>query len=669
MTLTEVRKRMKYLVNTLNRYNYEYYVLDQPTVADIEYDSLMRELEQLEQTYPDEVLEQTPTQKIGAFLKTDLTTITHESPMLSLANAFSYDELYEFDQRIQKVVTKYSYDVELKIDGIASSIHYQDGLLVLGATRGNGITGENITKNMLMITSLPKVLNEHVSLEVRGEVYMKKSVLKHLNEVRSQQGQTPFANPRNAAGGSLRQLDPLVTKERSLDQFVYTLVDPENYGLMTQTDVMSYLQTLGFTINPHYRHCLNMAAVIDYIEEYREKRKSLDYETDGIVIKINEFLLYDEIGYTVKVPKWAIAYKFPAEVVTTKLQNIIFTVGRTGVITPNAVLDPVYIAGTMVSRATLNNEAFILSRDIRIGDYVRVRKAGEIIPEVIDVVKERRETALQPFQMVTHCPECGELLIKEETEAEHYCKNPECGGRILEGIIHYASRNAMDIEGLGEKQIEQLYTLGYLKDISDIYLLKNYQSEILAIERYGQKKLDNLLAAIEESKHHSFDRFLFGLGIRFVGSKASKNLAKHYGNWQALQKATAAELQEIADIGDVMAHSIVNYFTNPHHTALLKKLMALGVNPQSELTVTGSLFLGMTIVLTGSLAIYTREEATKAIEDLGGKVASSVSKKTSLVIAGEKAGSKLAKAEALGVKVIDEQTLQAMIATYQIKMQ
>lgn len=659
-----IKKRMEYLANTLRQYNYEYYILDNPTVSDIEYDSLMRELEALERKYPELATNDSPTKKIGAYLQTDLGQIRHQNPMLSLANAFSYDELREFDTKIRKVVDNFTYDIELKIDGIASTAHYQNGLLSLGATRGNGNVGENITKNMLMIESLPKVLKDYVSVEVRGEVYMSKHIFNALNEERIKGGLEPFANPRNAAGGSLRQLDAFVTKERSLDQFSYTLVDPEKYNIHTQSDAMAYMKSLGFNVNPHYRHCMNIEEVIAYIEEYKTKRKTLDYETDGIVIKVNEFDLYNIIGYTVKVPKWAIAYKFPAEIVTTKLENIIFTVGRTGVITPNAILDPVYISGSMVSRATLNNEEFIVSRDIRVGDYVRVRKAGEIIPEVVDVDIKRRDENLPPFKMIDFCPECSTKLIRGGSGLEHYCPNAECGGRILEGIIHYASRVAMDIDGLGEKQIEQLYILGYLRDISDIYLLENYKDEITSIARFGDTKVGNLISAINDSKNNSLDRFIVGLGIHYVGTKIAKILIKYYKNIDALREATEIELEQIDDIGDIIAKSIVDYFNNPHNIEIIEKLKAYGVDPEAIIKINGALFSQMTIVLTGSLETLTREEATGIIESLGGKASSSVSKKTSLVVAGANAGSKLTKARELGVEVIDEKTFLDMVAPY-----
>lgn len=661
MNQIQIKERIKYLVDILNQYNYEYYILDNPTVDDVEYDSLMRELESLEKEFPNFILPNSPSKKVGAFLKTDLDEIVHKYPMLSLANAFNYDELREFDDKIKKLTPNYSYTVELKIDGIASSVHYENGLLVLGATRGNGIVGENITKNMLVIESLPKILKKHLSMEVRGEVYMRKDVFTELNEQREKTKLPLFANPRNAAGGSLRQLDSNITKTRHLDQFAYTLVNPQLYGLKTQIDTLKFLSQLGFSVNPHYRHCKDIEEVIAYLEEYKDKRQTLNYATDGVVIKVNEFELYDYIGYTVKVPKWAIAYKFPAEVVTTKLKDIIFTVGRTGIITPNAILDPVYVGGTVVSRATLNNEDFIISRDLRKGDFVRVRKAGEIIPEVIDVDMSRREKDLEPFKMPLTCPICGSFLIKADNEAEHYCKNTECGGRRVEAIIHFASRVAMDIEGLGEKQIEQLWQLGFIKDIKDIYLLKNYQNELLSLNRFGKKKIENLLNAIENSKNNTLDRFIFGLGIRHVGAKAAKNLINYYSSIDNLANATENDLIQIEDIGVIIAKSVVDYFHNEKNLQLIDELKKLGLNPKVAKVNINNILEGKTFVLTGTLPNLSREEASKMIENAGGKTSSSVSKKTTFVLAGEEAGSKLKKAQELGITIIDEDTFLKMI--------
>lgn len=662
----DIKKRMKELVNTLNQYSYEYYVLDAPTVSDIEYDSLLRELEQLEKDYPHEVLPNSPTRRVGDYLQTELEEIHHQYPMLSIANAFNFNELQEFDQRIKKEVNKVSYVCELKIDGLASTVHYDNGLLTLGATRGNGVVGENVTKNMLTIKKLPKVLKEHVSIEVRGEVFMDYATFNEINTERAQNNEPLFANPRNSAGGSLRQLDPEVTRKRRLNHFAYSIVNPASYNLHTHMDIMAYLKTLGFNVNPNYRYCDNIYKVFDYINELDLLRKDLGYPTDGIVIKVNELDLYDEIGYTVKNPKFMIAYKFPAEEVTTKLRDIVFTVGRTGMITPNAILDPVIIAQTTVSRATLNNEDFITKRDIRLGDYVVVRKAGEIIPEVVSVDLSRRESDAKPFVMITRCPSCGSPLVKNEGEAEHYCLNDNCEGRILQAIIHYCARETMDIEGLGDKQIELLYHKGYLKDISDIYRLKEYQAELIELERFGPKKVENILKAVEKSKENSLDKFIFSLGIRYVGSKIAKILSSLYQTIEDFAQAPYEDLREIEGIGEVIASSIVDYFENPVNKELLDRLHNLGVNPQGTIKSEAPthLFNGKTVVLTGKLSRFSRDEASAIIEKLGGKTSSSVSKNTDFVLAGEDAGSKLKKATELGVKVIDENMFLELIEPY-----
>lgn len=666
--ISKIKERISYLVKVLNQYGYEYYVLDNPTVSDAEYDSLMTELERLESEYPELVLDNSPTKKVGDYLKLELDEVTHEVPMQSLADVFSYDEIYQFDDRIKKILkeehvdlSRISYTCELKIDGIASSIKYNDGLLVLGATRGNGVVGENITKNVLTINSLPKIIPNHLSLEVRGEVYMKKEVFNRLNDERLKNNEQLFANPRNATGGSLRQLDANITKSRQLDQFAYVLVNPENYGISSQAEVLSYLASLGFSVNENYRKCKTIDEVIAYIEEYKEKRPNLPYDIDGIVIKFDDLNLYDTIGYTAKTPKWAIAYKFPAEIVTTKLRDIIFTVGRTGIITPNAVMDPVIVSGSTVSRATLNNADFIISRDIRVGDYVNIRKAGDIIPEVVDVDFSRRSDSSVPFKMLEYCPICHSLLVKRENEAEHYCVNDECGGRILEQIIHFASRSTMDIEGLGEKQIEQLYNYGYISNITDIYKLKDYYYDLLSLERIGTKKLDNLFASIEKSKTQTLERFIFGLGIRFVGSKASKILAKKYQTIFDLMNATYDELITLDDVGTVMATSIIDYFNNQQNVDIIYELDALGVKPVNDNSSISNLLEGKTFVLTGKLEKFTRDEASQIIESLGGKTSSSVSKKTDYVLAGSDAGSKLTKATQLGVKIITEDEFAEMV--------
>lgn len=654
------KNRIKQLVELLIKYNIEYYENDAPSVSDVEYDSLMRELESLEALYPEYVLPNSPTKKVGSLSSTKLEKIQFAVPMLSLGNAFSHDELREFNARITKDGIFPTYVCELKIDGIASSAQYTNGEYFLGATRGNGAVGENITENMRVIDDLPKKLSQDVDVEVRGEVYMRKEVLEFLNSKRIEAGEEPFKNLRNAAGGSLRQLDSNVTKNRRLDIFNYTLVNPEKYNVTSQIESLEYLQKLGFKVNPHYRHCENIEEVIAYIEEWKDKRKELDYDTDGVVIKVNDFAMQKEIGYTVKSPKWAIAYKFPAMEVETELLDIVFTVGRTGNITPNAVLSPVQIAGSTVQRATLNNEDFITERDIRIGDYVVVRKAGEIIPEIIKVNFERRKQDLKPFVMIDDCPKCHQPLVRNKNEAVHYCQNEKCPGRIVASLIYFASRPAMNIEGLGEKIVEELFELNMLGKITDIYRLKDHKETLVKLEGYGDKSVEAMLEAIEASKQNSLDRVITSLGIRFVGSKVSKILARKFTNLTELSNATYDELKAIKDIGDATAMSIVEYFGANQN--LINELIELGINPEEKKEEDANqIFAGQTIVLTGKLSIYTREEATNIIERLGGNVAGSVSKKTSMVVAGEDAGSKKAKALALGIKIINEDEFKDLI--------
>ena len=648
------KARIEYLVNLLNRYSEEYYIYDSPTVSDYEYDSLLRELENLEKEYPEYVLPNSPTRRVGDFEESKLDKIYHEVPMISLANAFSHDELREFDARVKSFGVTPEYVCELKIDGISSSSHFEKGKFTLGATRGNGEVGENITNNMLMIDSLPKKINEAIDVEVRGEVYMKKSVFDALNESRISNGEEPFKNPRNAAGGSLRQLDASITKERELDLFVYTLVNPEKYGINTQIEALEYFQKLGFVVNPHYRLCKDIEEVIDYIEEWKDKRKELNYETDGAVIKVNDFAMQKLIGNTIKSPRWAIAYKFPALEVETKLKDIIFTVGRTGCITPNAVLEPVLIAGTVVQRATLNNEDFVLSKEIRIGDTVVVRKAGEIIPEVVRVNLNKRDKNSTPFKMIEYCPICGSKLVRNENEADHYCLNEKCEGRIKANLIYFASRPAMNIEGFGERLVSDLYDLNYLHKITDFYRLKFYRKDLERIDGLGEKSVQTLLDNIEKSKSNTLPQVITSLGIRFVGGKVSKVLANNFGSFKNLMQATVEDLVAIKDIGIAIAKSVVEYFKN--NQDLIEELIAMGINPIVEIEKKDDLlFSGKTFVLTGKLESLTREEATAIIERLGGNVSSSVSKNTSYVLLGADPGSKYTKALSLGITILNEQ--------------
>lgn len=652
-------KRIEELRELLNKYNYEYYVLDRPSVPDAEYDRLMQELIALEEQYPDLKTKDSPSQRVGGEALDAFRKVEHRTPMLSLANAFNEGDLRDFDRRVrQEVGDDVAYVCELKIDGLAVSVRYEDGYFVQGATRGDGVTGEDITENLKTIRSLPLRLNEPVTLEARGEAYMPKASFERLNEQRRERGEELFANPRNAAAGSLRQLDPKIAASRHLDLFVYGLANAEELGIASHSAALDYLQRLGFKVNPERRRCANIDEVMQFVKEWHEKRPHLPYEIDGIVIKVDSFTQQERLGATTKSPRWAIAYKFPAEEVVTKLIDIELNVGRTGVVTPTAILEPVRVAGTTVQRATLHNEDFIREKDIRIGDSVIIKKAGDIIPEVVNVVPDRRTGEEVPFVMPTHCPECGSELVRLEGEVALRCINPKCPAQIREGLIHFVSRQAMNIEGLGEKVISQLFREGLIHDVADIYRLTKEQ--LIALERMGEKSATNLLNAIEASKQNSLERLLFGLGIRHVGAKAAKVLAEHFETMDRLQAATKEELMEIHEVGEKMADSIVTYFAKPEVKELLNELRAYGVNMEYKGPKTPkpgdvhSYFAGKTVVLTGKLESLSRNEAKEKIEQLGGKVTGSVSKNTDLVIAGADAGSKLAKAQQLNIEIWDE---------------
>ncbi|WP_374719044.1 NAD-dependent DNA ligase LigA [Parageobacillus toebii] len=652
-------KRIEELRELLNKYNYEYYVLDRPSVPDAEYDRLMQELIALEEQYPDLKTKDSPSQRVGGQALDAFQKVEHRTPMLSLANAFNEGDLRDFDRRVrQEVGDDVAYVCELKIDGLAVSVRYEDGYFVQGATRGDGVTGEDITENLKTIRSLPLRLNEPVTLEARGEAYMPKASFERLNEQRRNRGEELFANPRNAAAGSLRQLDPKIAASRHLDLFVYSLANAEELGIDSHSAALDYLQQLGFKTNPERRRCANIDEVIQFVNEWHEKRSHLPYEIDGIVVKVDSFEQQEQLGATAKSPRWAVAYKFPAEEVVTKLIGIELSVGRTGVVTPTAILEPVRVAGTTVQRATLHNEDFIRQKDIRIGDSVIIKKAGDIIPEVVNVVPDRRTGEEVPFVMPTHCPECASELVRLDGEVALRCINPKCPAQIREGLIHFVSRQAMNIEGLGEKVISQLFREGLIHDVADIYRLTKEQ--LIPLERMGEKSATNLLNAIEASKQNSLERLLFGLGIRHVGAKAAKVLAEHFETMDRLQTATKEELMAIHEIGEKMADSIVTYFAKPEVKELLNELRAYGVNMEYKGPKTPkpgdvhSYFAGKTVVLTGKLESLSRNEAKEKIEQLGGKVTGSVSKNTDLVIAGADAGSKLAKAQQLNIEIWDE---------------
>ena len=665
MELKEAQKRAAELHSLLNQYGYEYYVLDEPSVPDSVYDELYKELVAIEQAFPELQTEESPTQRVGGQVLDAFQKVEHNTPMLSLGNAFNEQDLRDFDRRVKQGLgtDSYSYICELKIDGLAVSLRFEDGLFVKGATRGNGTIGEDITANLRTIRSIPLRLNKPYTMEVRGEAYMPKKSFVALNEKKEEDGEEPFANPRNAAAGSLRQLDPRIAASRNLDIFLYGIGDTGETGVTSHSEGLDLLQTLGLKTNPHRKRCQTIEDVLEYIREWTEKRPSLDYDIDGIVVKVDSLSHQDELGMTAKSPRWAIAYKFPAEEVVTVLKGIELTVGRTGVITPTALLEPVRVAGTTVQRASLHNEDLIREKDIRIGDHVVVKKAGDIIPEVVKVQLDQRTGKEEEFHMPTHCPECDSELVRLEGEVALRCINPKCPAQIKEGLIHFVSRNAMNIDGLGEKVIVQLFDANLIKDVADLYQLTYEQ--LIGLERMGDKSVNKLLAAIEASKDNSLERLLFGLGIRHVGAKAARVLAEEYNEMDKLMAANAADLVAINEIGEKMADAIVTYFSQEECIQLINELKACGVNMsykgkrKAEAVESDSYFAGKTIVLTGKMEEYGRTEAKELIEALGGNVTGSVSKKTDLVIAGEDAGSKLKKAQDLGLEIWNEAQLLA----------
>ncbi|MDM5356853.1 NAD-dependent DNA ligase LigA [Peribacillus sp. ACCC06369] len=662
MDLQAAEKKVLELQTLLNQYSYEYYVMDQPSVPDAEYDRLLRELIEYEEKFPELQTGDSPTQRVGGAILDMFEKVEHTTPMLSLGNAFNESDLRDFDRKVrQSVGDDFSYVCELKIDGLAVTLQYENGYFVRGATRGDGTIGEDITANLKTIKSIPLKMREPVAIEVRGEAFMPKKSFESLNEAKEERGEEPFANPRNAAAGSLRQLDPKLAAKRNLDIFLYAIADVGETGVRSHSEGLDLLDRLGFKTNRERKTCSNIEEVLAYIVEWTEQRPNLAYDIDGIVVKVDSLEQQDELGFTAKSPRWAIAYKFPAEEVITTLRDIELNVGRTGVLTPTAVLDPVRVAGTTVQRASLHNEDLIREKDIRIGDQVVVKKAGDIIPEVVNVLAERRTGEEVEFQMPTECPECSSELVRLDGEVALRCINPKCPAQIREGLIHFVSRTAMNIDSLGEKVISLLFKEELIQDVADIYKLT--YDQLIALERMGDKSVNKLLQAIEASKTNSLEKLLFGLGIRHVGSKAAKTLAREFGTMEALSKASREELTSINEIGEKMADSIVAYFELEEVHALLNELEAAGVNltfkgpravPIEEID---SVFAGKTVVLTGKLHQLTRNEAKEKLEALGANVAGSVSKKTDLVVAGEDAGSKLEKAESLGVMVWDEERL------------
>lgn len=657
-----VKKKLEQLRHVLNEYNHQYYTLDQPTVSDAEYDRKLQELKEIEAQHPELITPDSPSQRVGSEPLASFEKVEHRVPMLSLANAFNADDLRAFDRRVREglEVADVRYVCELKIDGLAVSLRYEDGRFIQGATRGDGAIGEDITHNLKTIRTIPLSLKENETIEVRGEAFMPKRSFVALNEEKLQNDEEPFANPRNAAAGSLRQLDPKIAAKRNLDIFLYAVGQWEFGQLSTHSEQLTYLRELGFKTNPEWKTCDNIDQVIDYVESWGDKRADLSYEIDGIVVKVDRLDYQAQLKTTAKSPRWAIAYKFPAEEAVTKLFDIMLSVGRTGAVTPTALLEPVKVAGTTVQRASLHNEDLIQAKDIRIGDTVVIKKAGDIIPEVVRVIKEQRTGAEHPYSMPDDCPACGSQLVRLEDEVALRCINPNCHAQLKEGLIHFVSRQAMNIEGLGEKVIEQLFDAELIATIADLYQLD--REELLALERMGEKSVNNLLTAIEASKANSLERLLFGLGIRFVGAKAAKTLAQHFETMDQLMGATFEQLVDVNEIGSKMADSIVRYFNEEEVKQLIEELKTQSINmtylgPTQNVASEDSPFYNKTIVLTGKLEQMTRPEAKEKIEALGGKVTGSISKKTDLLVAGEEAGSKLTKAEKLGITIWNEATL------------
>lgn len=651
-----VEKRIDELIKIINEADYNYHTLDNPTITDQEYDKYLRELFDLEEEHPELVRSDSPTQHAGGKVIDEFLKVQHKIPMMSLSDVFSESEIFAFDERIKNAGINPHYMCELKIDGLSVSLLYEKGKFVRAATRGDGTTGEDITHNAMTIKSIPLKLTEEVDIEVRGEIFMNKKTLASINEERKRNNQPLLQNCRNAAAGSIRQLDSKIAAKRKLDTFIYHLPNPEDFGIKTHAEAIEYMKKLGFKTNPNNRLVDNVSDVIFFIEEKHKQRDDLPYDIDGIVIKVNNLDDQKKLGFTARYPKWATAYKFPAEEVLTKLTDIIFTVGRTGQITPNAVLEPVIVAGSTVKRATLHNEDYVIGKDLKIGDIVSIRKAGDVIPEVVEAKKERRTGLEVDFSMIDKCPMCGGALSKMDGQVDYFCTNSDCPARKIEGLIHFASRDAMNIDGLGERIIEDFFNFGFISKISDIYKLENHRKDLITLEGYGNKSVANLLDAIDASKNNSLERLIFGLGIKHVGSKTAKVLARKYKTLDGLMNAGVDELVQIPDIGEVIAKSVFEYFHDNDNLEEINRLIKIGVNIEylgSE-AIERDEFVGKTFVLTGSLSNYSRDEASLIIEQYGGKCVSSVSSKTSVVIIGDKPGSKYEKAKKLGVSIWTE---------------
>lgn len=652
-----IEKRINELIEIINRASYEYYTLDKPTITDQEYDDYYHELEKLEAKYPEFIKDNSPTKRVGGKIIESFKKVTHTIPMMSLGDIFSEYEVREFDERIKKTIPNPSYVCELKIDGLSVSLVYENGKLVRGATRGDGVTGEDITHNVETIKSVPLTIDFNEYLEVRGEIYMPKKSFEKLNEEREKNGESLFANPRNAAAGSIRQLDSTIAAKRNLSTFIYHLPEPNKYNLATHSATLDFMKSLNFIVNPNIIVANDIEDVIAYINEWTKKRDELPYEIDGIVIKVNNIADQRKLGYTSRTPKWAIAYKFPAAEVLTKLTNIEFCVGRTGKITPRADLNPVHLAGSVISSVTLHNEDYIKEKDIMINDTIVIHKAGDVIPEVVRVVTERRNGTEIPFKMPDICPICGSKITRKESESAYYCENKFCDARNIEGLIHFVSRDAMYIDGFGERIIEDFYNMGYLKTIVDFYALKKYKQELMELEGFGEKSIQNLLDGIEQSKNNSLERLIFALGIRHVGKKTAKILAQTYEKMDNIFNANYEDLVAINDIGEIIAKSIFDWCREEKNVRIIEELKKHDLNMDylGQKVIIQEEFNEKTFVLTGTLTEYSRDEAGELILNRGGKVTSSVTKKTDVVIVGENPGSKFNKAQELGITIWTEE--------------
>ena len=657
-----MKERMDELIDYINKASYEYYVLDNPTITDQEYDDYYNELLSIEEKYPELKREDSPTNRVGGAVLDKFEKVTHDHPMLSFDDIFNEEEIILFDERIKKVVSTAHYTLEPKMDGLSGSLIYKKGVLVRGATRGDGVTGEDITTNIKTIKSVPLRLTEDIDIEVRGEIYMSKKSFLEANREKVKNGEKEFANPRNAAAGSIRQLDSKVAAKRNLDFMAYFIPNPEDYGIKTQKESLEFLRKLGFVTNYKLNgYAKNVKDIINYIDSLSEKRDNLPFEIDGVVLKVDNLEDEKRLGFTSRVPRWGIAYKFPAKEVLTTLKEIKFTVGRTGKITPNAIFSPVHVSGSLVSKATLHNSDYCIDKDVRVGDTISIRKAGDVIPEVVEVKLDRRKEDSVPFKMIENCPMCNSILVRKD--ANHYCKNEHCPSRKIESLIHFSSRDAMYIEGFGESIVEDFYNLGYLKNIDDFYALDKYKDELMLLEGFGEKSISKLLESASNSKKNSLERLLFGLGIRYVGKKTAKILSKYYKTMDNLIKADFDELKSINDIGDVIAKSIVDYFSDEKNINLINRLKDLNLNMRylgEEVNTSNENINGKTFVITGTLS-RPRDEIKEEIEGFGGNVTGSVTKKTDYVIAGEKAGSKLTKANELGIRVLTEEEYNNML--------